>query len=143
VTCVFCSIVAGDLPAHIVIDDEHTMAFLDTKPLFPGHTLLIPRDHHVTLAELPTEKIEPVFQRARVLAAVMEGDLGAKGSFVAMNNRVSQSVPHLHIHVVPRRPKDGLRGFFWPRQKYDGEGHMAEVAATLRAGFDGRWAELE
>ena len=134
--CVFCSIVAGEAPAHVVIDDHLTMAFLDTKPLFPGHTLLVPRVHHQTLGELPPELIEPLFARARRLAQIMEADFGAAGSFVAMNNRVSQSVPHLHVHVVPRRPKDGLRGFFWPRTGYDSDTHAAQVAASLRSAYD-------
>ncbi len=134
--CVFCSIVAGESPAHVVIDDELTMAFLDTKPLFPGHTLLVPRDHVETLGELPPELIEPLFARARRLAQIMEADFGAMGSFVAMNNRVSQSVPHLHVHVVPRNRKDGLRGFFWPRTGYDSDQHAVDVATRLRAAYD-------
>ena len=130
--CVFCSIVAGDAPAAVVLDTERTMAFLDVRPLFPGHALLVPRLHVETLAELPPELLEPLFADAQRLAAAMESALGAAGSFVAMNNRVSQSVPHLHVHVVPRNRKDGLRGFFWPRTKYDSDAHMEEVAATLR-----------
>ena len=130
--CAFCSIIAGESEAHLVLDDEVAMAFLDIRPLFPGHTLLVPREHHETLADLPSELVEPLFLRTQRLAAAMETALDARGSFVAMNNRVSQSVPHLHVHVVPRRPKDGLRGFFWPRQKYEGDAHMAEVAARLK-----------
>lgn len=130
--CTFCSIVAGEAPAEVVLDDAVCLAFLDTKPLFPGHTLLVPRAHHETLTDLPPELVEPLFARARRLARAVEDALGAAGSFVAMNNRVSQSVPHLHVHVVPRNPKDGLRGFFWPRSRYDGDGHAAEVAARLR-----------
>ncbi|MEM7288391.1 MAG: HIT family protein [Actinomycetota bacterium] len=134
--CIFCSIVAGDAPAHRVLDDEVAVAFLDTKPLFPGHTLLVPRDHHETLGELPPGLIEPLFARARRLSQIMEADFGAMGSFVAMNNRVSQSVPHLHVHVVPRNRKDGLRGFFWPRTGYDSAEHAVEVAAQLAAAYD-------
>ena len=130
--CIFCRIVAGDVPAHVVLDDDVAMAFLDKRPLFPGHTLLIPRAHHETLLDLPAELVEPFFLRAQRLAAVMEEALGSVGSFVAVNNRVSQSVPHLHVHVVPRNRKDGLRGFFWPRHKYDSEDHAAEVADRLR-----------
>ncbi len=129
--CVFCQIVEGDQPAFVVLDDEVAMAFLDRRPLFEGHTLLVPRAHHETLGELPPELVEPLFARARRLAQVMETELGAAGSFVALNNRVSQSVPHLHVHVVPRRFKDGLRGFFWPRTKYDSDAHAEEVAARL------------
>ena len=131
--CVFCAIVAGEAPAAVVLDDDVCVAFLDTRPLFPGHTLLVPREHHETLADLPPQLVEPLFGRARRLAAAVERGLGATGSFVAMNNRVSQSVPHLHVHVVPRTPKDGLRGFFWPRGRYDDEAHAASVAAQLRA----------
>jgi len=130
--CVFCQIVAGELPARIVFQDEHTMGFLDVRPLFPGHVLLVPKVHVETLADLPDALIEPLFTQARRLSAVMETALDAAGSFVAMNNRVSQSVPHLHVHVVPRNRKDGLRGFFWPRHKYTDDAHADAVAATLR-----------
>ena len=131
--CVFCQIVAGDVPAHVVVDDQLVMGFLDTRPLFHGHTLIVPRVHHETLGELPHDLIEPLFASTQRLAQVMENDFGAAGSFVAMNNRVSQSVPHLHVHVVPRNRKDGLRGFFWPRSKYDDDKHAARVAADLAA----------
>ena len=132
--CVFCSIVAGDLDAHVVAEDDETLAFLDRRPLFAGHTLVVPKVHHETLADLPADLLVPVFGRAQQLAAVMEDALGAAGSFVAVNNRISQSVPHLHVHVVPRNPKDGLKGFFWPRHPYAGEAEMATVAERLRAG---------
>lgn len=131
--CRFCEIVAGTTPAHEVLRDDMTVAFLDQRPLFPGHTLLVPREHHETLVDLPNDQIEPLFSRARRLAGAMEDSLGAAGSFVAMNNRVSQSVPHLHVHVVPRNHKDGLRGFFWPRTQYEDDDHAASVAARLRA----------
>jgi histidine triad (HIT) family protein len=133
--CTFCRIIAGELPAHVVLDDEACMAFLDVRPLFPGHTLLVPREHHETLADLPVDQLEPLFVRAQRLSRVMESVLGAAGSFVAMNNRVSQSVPHLHVHVVPRNRKDGLRGFFWPRTKYGSEKEAAAVAAQLADGL--------
>ncbi len=136
--CVFCQIVAGTLPAHVVMSDDIAMAFLDTRPLFEGHTLLVPRDHHETLGELPPAMIEPVFSRVQLLAQVMEDDFGAAGSFVAMNNRISQSVPHLHVHVVPRNPKDGLRGFFWPRTTYRDQQHAAAVAADLATAYAAR-----
>lgn len=116
----------------MVLDDERCMAFLDTTPLFPGHTLLVPRAHHETLVDLPPAEVGPLFETAQRLAGAVESALGAAGSFVAMNNRISQSVPHLHVHVVPRNPKDGLRGFFWPRQRYDDDAHAEAVAATLR-----------
>ena len=130
--CAFCAIVAGDATAAIVLDTERTIAFLDIRPLFPGHTLLVPRVHVETLPDLPAELVEPLFTDGQRLAAAMETALGAAGSFVAINNRVSQSVPHLHVHVVPRNRKDGLKGFFWPRTKYDSAEHMEEVAAQLR-----------
>lgn len=130
--CAFCEIVAGHRSAHLVIDDDVAVAFLDGRPLFPGHTLLVPREHHETLSDLPAETVGPLFTLAQVLSRAMESALGAAGSFVAMNNRVSQSVPHLHVHVVPRNPKDGLRGFFWPRTRYADDREAASVAARLR-----------
>jgi histidine triad (HIT) family protein len=131
-TCRFCQIVAGDDAAHLVFEDEHTIAFLDNRPLFPGHSLLVPRDHHETLADLPDELIGPLFANARLLSAAIPKAMKKPGSFVALNNVVSQSVPHLHVHVVPRKPKDGLRGFFWPRTKYSSEKEMRGVAEQVR-----------
>jgi len=131
--CVFCRIVAGEADAHVVLDDDVALAFLDTRPLFAGHTLLLPRAHHETLADLPADLVQPLFTRAQRLARAMEEGFGAAGTFVAMNNRISQSVPHLHVHVVPRQPKDGLRGFFWPRTRYADDTEAAAVAARLRA----------
>ncbi len=133
--CVFCDIVAGNQPAHVVFDHPEFLAFLDTRPLFVGHTLVVPKAHHETLGDLPVPLTEPLFQRVRQLSVVVETTLGAAGTFVAMNNRISQSVPHLHVHVVPRNPKDGLKGFFWPRTKYRDPDHAAEVAAQLNKGF--------
>ena len=131
--CLFCSIVAGDTPAAIVGADEHTVAFLDHRPLFHGHVLLVPRAHVVTLPDLPHELVTPFFTRAQALSRAVQSAMGSKGTFVAMNNVVSQSVPHLHAHVVPRNPKDGLRGFFWPRTKYADEAEMQAVAARISA----------
>ncbi len=130
--CTFCRIVAGEAPAHVVLDDEVAMAFLDIRPLFPGHVLLVPRDHVEVLPDLPVDQVGPLFERAQRIAAAVVDVLGAEGSFVAMNNTVSQSVPHLHVHVVPRTKGDGLRGFFWPRTGYDTEDHAADVATRLR-----------
>jgi histidine triad (HIT) family protein len=131
--CAFCRIVQGENDdAIVVLDDERTLAFLDHRPLFPGHSLLIPRDHIETLPDLPDELLDELFSNARLLARAMEEGLGAEGSFVAINNRVSQSVPHLHVHVAPRRRKDGLRGFFWPRHKYESDAQAEEVAERLR-----------
>jgi histidine triad (HIT) family protein len=130
--CPFCEIAAGAEASHVVFEDEVSLAFLDNRPLFPGHSLLIPRQHHETLADLPDELIEPLFANARLLSIAIPEAVGKPGSFVALNNVVSQSVSHLHVHVVPRKPKDGLRGFFWPRSKYESEAQMREVAATVR-----------
>lgn len=131
--CTFCSIVAGELPAHVVLDDDVVLAFLDVRPLFPGHVLVVPREHVVTLPDLPAASVGPYFERVQRLAEAVHAAMGAQGTFVAMNNTVSQSVPHLHAHVVPRTKGDGLRGFFWPRTKYDDEAHAASVAAQIAA----------
>ena len=130
-SCVFCSIVAGELPAHIVLDEPQIIGFLDTRPVFKGHVLLVPRLHVKTLLELSSTLREPVFEAAQRLAAAVVEGLGAQGSFVAMNNVVSQSVPHLHVHVVPRTKGDGLRGFFWPRTKYASDAEATEYAGRL------------
>lgn len=129
--CTFCSILAGDLPAHVVLDDEVVLAFLDVRPLFPGHVLVVPRDHVETLPDLAPELVGPYFERVRRLSVAVRDATGAQGSFVALNNVVSQSVPHLHTHVVPRTKGDGLKGFFWPRTRYRDEAHMADVAAAI------------
>ena len=131
--CLFCRIVSGELPATVVYDDENAMAFLDHRPLFPGHTLLVPRQHVETLGELETKLVGPYFEAAQLLARGVEAAMDAEGTFVAMNNRVSQSVPHLHVHIVPRRKKDGLKGFFWPRTKYKGDEEMEEVQSKIAA----------
>lgn len=130
--CIFCSIVAGDLDAHVVHSDPETVAFLDHRPLFPGHVLLVPREHHETIEDLPPALVEPLFSDARTLAGAVRRAMGSQGTFVALNNRVSQSVPHLHVHVVPRTKKDGLRGFFWPRNPYEDEEHLARTAEAIR-----------
>jgi histidine triad (HIT) family protein len=131
--CTFCEIAAGELDAHRVIEDDKCVAFLDSRPLFPGHVLVIPRVHRETLADLSADELASVFGEAQRLCRAIEGALGAEGTFVAMNNRVSQSVLHAHVHVVPRRKGDGLRGFFWPRLKYPTDAEAAQVAAKLRA----------
>jgi histidine triad (HIT) family protein len=134
--CVFCAIVAGEAPAHVVLQDEVCLAFLDARPLFPGHLLLVPRAHRATLADVPPDEIARLFTNAQRLCRALEEGLEAEGEFVAVNNRVSQSVPHVHVHVVPRRRGDGLRGFFWPRHKYASEEDAAAVAAKVRAAVD-------
>ena len=130
--CRFCDIVAKSVPAEIVLDEEDVVGFLDIRPVFKGHTLLVPREHIDTLLELPEPLVVPFFTTAQRVAAAMTTALGAQGTFVAMNNVVSQSVPHLHVHVVPRTKGDGLRGFFWPRTKYK-DGEAAEYGGRLRA----------
>jgi histidine triad (HIT) family protein len=131
--CAFCSIVAGELPAAVVLDEPDVRAFLDVRPVFPGHVLVVPRVHVETLPELASDLLPVVFGAAQRVAGAVLSAVDAEGSFVAVNNTVSQSVPHLHVHVVPRRRKDGLRGFFWPRQKYADDEQMAEIAGRLRA----------
>lgn len=131
--CRFCAIARGEAAARVVFEGEQTLGFLDHRPLFPGHVLLIPREHHETMADAEPGLIAALFADARILATAVEEGLAADGSFVAVNNRVSQSVPHLHVHVVPRRRKDGLRGFFWPRTPYRDETHADEVRDRLRA----------
>ena len=131
-SCIFCKIITGELAAPVVLEDERVLAFLDHRPLFPGHCLLVPKVHYETLADLPEEMMAPVFSAARLLSRAIEEALAADGVFVAINNRVSQSVPHLHVHIVPRRRKDGLKGFFWPRQNYQDEETRAAVCEAIR-----------
>lgn len=136
--CLFCRIVAGETPAHLVLETDDLVGFLDIRPVFKGHVLLVPREHVPTLPDLPAGLRDPFFAAGQRLAAAMVSGLGAQGSFVAMNNVVSQSVPHLHLHVVPRTKGDGLRGFFWPRTKYDSDQEMAEYAARVSAALAGQ-----
>jgi histidine triad (HIT) family protein len=136
VTCLFCQIASGAVAAPMVFEDDHSLAFLDHRPLFPGHCLVIPRRHFETMADLPASQIGPLFATAQTLCLAVEEGLGSEGSFLAVNNRVSQSVPHLHIHVVPRRKKDGLRGFFWPRGKYRDESDVETVRISIRNTVD-------
>ncbi len=130
--CVFCTIVSGEVRAHVVLDEPAFVAFLDTRPVFKGHVLLVPREHVVTLPDLPAPSRDGFLEAAQRLATAVVEALGAQGSFVAMNNTVSQSVPHLHLHVVPRTKGDGLRGFFWPRTMY-ADGEAATYADRLRS----------
>lgn len=129
--CVFCSIIVGDTEADVVLDEPGFVAFLDQRPIFKGHVLLVPREHVVTLPDLAAGQRDGFLDAGQRLCRVVVGALGAQGSFVAINNIVSQSVPHLHLHVVPRTTGDGLRGFFWPRQRY-ADGERASYAARLR-----------
>lgn len=134
--CVFCAVAAGQERSHVVLDEREVIAFLDHRPVFKGHILVIPRQHVVTLPELPTDLLAPLFGAvARCCTAVVDA-LGAEGSWVAENNIVSQAVPHLHVHVVPRRRGDGLRGFFWPRHKYDDDDEMVAYATRLRSALE-------
>ncbi|GAA3527655.1 HIT family protein [Aeromicrobium panaciterrae] len=129
--CLFCGIIAGTAEATIVLDEEHVVGFLDVRPVFKGHVLLVPRQHLITLADLPTDLMVPLLDAAKRVGNAITSGLGAQGTFVAMNNVVSQSVAHLHVHVVPRTKGDGLRGFFWPRTKY-ADGEAETYAATIR-----------
>ena len=131
--CLFCAIGAGAVPAAIVWRDEQVCAFLDARPVFKGHVLVVPRAHVPTLLELPDGAVAPLFTAVRRIAGAVERGLGVDGTFVAMNNKVSQSVPHLHVHVVPRRRKDGLRGFFWPRVPYASDAERDDFAARIAA----------
>ena len=130
--CLFCDIMAGEATAEVVHQSEETVTFLDIRPVFKGHVLVVPRQHVDTLVDLPDDLLSPLFTTARTLAAVMPAALGAQGTFVAVNNVVSQSVPHLHVHVVPRTRGDGLRGFFWPRTRY-ADGEAEEYGDKLRS----------
>ena len=129
--CVFCSIIDGETPADVLARTEHVVAFLDHVPLFPGHVLVVPRRHVPTLTDLADSEVAPLFTAVREIARAVSVALDAPGTFVANNNVVSQSVPHLHVHVVPRRRGDGLRGFFWPRQRYVDTSHRQAVAASI------------
>lgn len=134
--CLFDRIVAGSVPAHLVLDETDVVAFLDHRPVFPGHVLVVPRAHHRSLAEVPEEALGGLFGAARRVAAAQRAALGNPGTWIALNDVVSQSVPHVHLHVVPRRPRDGLRGFFWPRGRYATDAEAASVAESIRAGLD-------
>jgi histidine triad (HIT) family protein len=131
-TCLFCRIARGEVAAHVVYDDEQFLAFLDHRPLFPGHALLIPRAHVDTLLDAPADLLGPLAAATQRLSVAVRDAMEADGVFNAVNNVVSQSVPHLHVHVVPRRRKDGLRGFFWPRKKYRSDEEAQAVAASIR-----------
>jgi histidine triad (HIT) family protein len=135
--CVFCEIVSGARPAHVVFSDDVAIAFLDARPVFKGHALVAPLTHYVTLADLPTDLVGPLFQRVQRVSAAMPAAFGAQGSFVGENNVVSQSVPHLHVHVVPRTKGDGLRGFFWPRGRYADDTEADDYARRLREALSG------
>jgi histidine triad (HIT) family protein len=133
--CRFCEVVSH--ASYVVFEDDISVAFLDYRPLFIGHTLLIPKNHYETLADLPASMIGPFFANVQLLSRAVEHAMQAEGSFVAINNRVSQSVPHLHVHVVPRRKKDGLRGFFWPRQAHPDEEQMKQAQEAIRRAISG------
>ncbi len=134
--CAFCEIVAGRSTAEVVLDEPEVVAFLDVRPVFPGHVLAVTRRHHVTLPQLPPRLVPILFDAVQRLSIAVPRALAAQGSFVAVNNTVSQSVPHLHVHVVPRTRGDGLRGFFWPRVSYGSPEQMAATAASIRIALD-------
>lgn len=130
--CVFCKIVRGEIAAEKVYEDERFVVFLDSRPLFAGHCLVSPKQHMETLMDVPEDLLQPLFRNAQLIAHAVEAGLGADGSFVAINNKISQSVPHLHVHVIPRRQKDGMKGFFWPRRPYKDAEEMRQTADALR-----------
>lgn len=133
--CVFCKIAAGELAADLIDHDEQTLTFLDRSPVFPGHLLVIPREHVETMADLPDRLLPAVFAQVRRATDALVKGLGAGGSFVAINNKVSQTVPHLHVHVIPRTKGDGMKGFFWPRRNYQSDDHRSEIIERLRQAF--------
>ena len=130
--CTFCDIVNGDADAHLVYEDHLIISFLDRRPLFPGHCLLIPKVHYETISELPVELIQPIFENVRFMSDVVKLTFASEGTFIAVNNKVSQSVPHMHVHIVPRNRKDGLKGFFWPRNLYKDPQQMLDTANMIR-----------
>ncbi len=133
IECPFCTVIAESEQTAIVHQTTHTAAFIDRRPLFYGHTLVVPKQHVETLHDLPVEDIPELFSAVRLVMMAVEQAMEAQGTFIAINNRISQSVPHLHVHVVPRRRKDGLKGFFWPRLNYEDEGHLQRVRSSIRA----------
>ena len=135
--CTFCQIISHELEAAIVYEDELTVAFLDVRPLFVGHTLVVPRQHLETLPDVPPHLLTPLFSTVQLVSQGIERGLDADGTFIAQNNKVSQSVPHVHIHVIPRKFKDGLRGFFYPRQRYTDDAHQTATAQTIATAIDG------
>jgi histidine triad (HIT) family protein len=137
--CIFCKIAAGEAPADRVLEDQRFVGFLDTRPVFQGHVLIVPKVHYQTLLDLPPELHGPLLGEAQRVARAVMVALGAEGSFVAMNNQVSQSVPHLHLHVVPRRKGDGLKGFFWPRVKYTSDAERAAIAERIAAALPSKF----
>ena len=129
--CVFCKIIKGESVGYIIFEDTNSVAFLDIRPLFPGHLLLIPKIHYETISDLPLSIIEPFFNNAKFLSIVLEKGLRADGTLIVINNRVSQSIPHLHIHIIPRHKGDGLKGFFWPRIPYKDKDSIIEMQRKL------------
>jgi histidine triad (HIT) family protein len=134
--CKFCQIIRGDVESRVVFEDEVSLGFLDQRPLFPGHCLLVPKTHYETLVDLPPTLVAPFFSTTQLLARAVECGLKAEGTFIAINIRVSQSVPHLHVHVVPRRKGDGLKGFFWPRHPYKDQETLLEMQDILRSAIE-------
>lgn len=130
--CLFCQVVRKEIESYSVFEDDTSIAFLDTKPLFPGHLLLIPKEHYATITDVPQTLIDNLFNNTKMLVEAIEMGLKVDGTFIAINNKVSQSVPHLHIHIVPRRLKDGLKGFFWPRNKYKSREEMLEFQKIIK-----------
>jgi histidine triad (HIT) family protein len=129
--CKFCKITKEELEAYRVFEDRISIGILDHRPLFPGHVLLMPKKHYITIADLPNDLIQAFFSNLQLVSKAVQQAMESQGTFIAMNNRVSQSIPHLHVHIVPRNKGDGLKGFFWPRQKYSSEEHKTEVQRII------------
>lgn len=132
IECKFCLITKHTIEATIVFEDAATVVFLDRRPLFPGHCLVVPREHYQTLGDLPADLVGTLFESVQIVSRAVESGMKAQGTFVAINNKISQSVPHIHVHVVPRRAKDGLRGFFWPRGKYSNQEEELRARDAIR-----------
>jgi histidine triad (HIT) family protein len=131
--CVFCKIIAGELKTYKVYEDGQTIVFLDAGPVFAGHCLISPKVHYQTMMDLPHDLLAPLFSTTQLICRAVEKGLQSGGSFVAVNNKISQTVPHLHIHVIPRTKGDGMKGFFWPRRPYRDDEHMLEIQQKLQA----------
>lgn len=137
-TCGFCEISQDIRQEDLVFSSSTSVAFLDRSPVFLGHTLVVPRDHAVTLFDLPEESLGAYFADVQLIGRAVRDATTADGLFVANNNIVSQSVAHLHFHLIPRRFKDGLKGFFWPRMRYESPAQAREYAAKIRGSLEGR-----
>lgn len=134
--CIFCKIIKGESEGYIVFEDDISLAFLDIRPLNPGHCLLIPKGHYETIMDLPEDLIGPIFKNAKLISKAIEMGLSAQGIFIGINNKISQSVPHLHIHIVPRNKNDNLKGFFWPRYPYRDRETILDIQTRIKSALE-------